>query len=261
MKQAVNRIQSQNTQQYSEEEYLNAKVERYNITPGNLNEIDGYNCEYCHNRGHIAILADGEMRTRECPQCSNIRKSIRFFNNSGLARCTFESFKTENEWQKNLLQAVQSYSANVNGKWLFIGGQSGSGKTHLCSAVLREFIFNYRKEVLLFEWAEKSKKMKQLINDPKYDTELYKYKSVPVLYIDDLFKVKRGETATAADINLAFEFLDYRYRNNLITIISSEFSIDDIITIDEATGSRIKHKAQEYALHIGKDRNKNYRLK
>ena len=46
MKQAVNRIQSQNTQQYSEEEYLNAKVERYNITPGNLNEIDGYNCEY-----------------------------------------------------------------------------------------------------------------------------------------------------------------------------------------------------------------------
>lgn len=261
MEQAKNRIQHPNTQPYSEEKYLQARCESYNSTPGNINEIDGYNCEYCHNKGHLAILVDEEMCTQECPKCANIRKSIRFFTRSGLAGCTFESFRIEHEWQKSLLQAVQNYLANVNGKWLFIGGQSGSGKTHLCSAVLHEFIFKDRKEALLFEWAEKSKKMKQLINDPKYDTEFNKYKSIPILYIDDLFKVKRGETATAADINLAFELLDYRYRNNLITIISSEFSIDDIITIDEATGSRIKHKAQEYALHIGKDRNKNYRLK
>ena len=167
----------------------------------------------------------------------------------------------ENEWQRNLLQTVRNYSANFGDKWLFIGGQSGSGKTHLCTAVLQELVFNHRKEILLFEWAEKSKKLKQLINDPKYDEELSRYKSVSVLYIDDLFKVKRGETATAADVNLAFELLDYRDRENLTTIISSEFSIDDIISIDEATGGRIKYRAQEYALHIGKDRGKNYRLK
>ena len=249
------------TQPYSEEEYLKSRCDSYNSTTGNLNEKDGFNCEFCRNKGHYMLTVDGELRSRPCPKCSNIRKSIHFLRKSGLSKCTFESFKTENEWQRNLLQTVRNYSANFVDKWLFIGGQSGSGKTHLCTAVLQELVFNHRKEILLFEWAEKSKKLKQLINDPKYDEELSRYKSVSVLYIDDLFKVKRGETATAADVNLAFELLDYRDRENLTTIISSEFSIDDIISIDEATGGRIKYRAQEYALHIGKDRGKNYRLK
>ena len=254
-------MQIPNIQPYSDEEYFNAKIKAYNSTSGKLNEFDGYNCEYCHNKGHIAISINGEMCSASCPQCANIRKCIKIFKKSGLSRYSFENYTTENEWQKKLLYAVQKYTADVNRKWLFIGGQSGSGKTHLCSAVLRVLIFNYKKETLLFEWAEKSKRLKQLANDPQYDDELNKYKVVPVLYIDDLFKSKRGETPTTADINLAFELVDYRYRNDLITIISSELSIDDIIVIDEATGSRIKHKAKEYALHISKDKNKNYRLK
>lgn len=261
MKQARNNIQTPNTQPFSDEQYLRAKCESYNSTQGNLNEIDGYNCEYCNNKGHVAIILNDEMCSQECPRCSNIRKSIRFFTQSGLVGCTFDNFKTNNQWQKNLLKISKDYAASIGEKWLFIGGQSGSGKTHLCTAVLRECIFTHRKAALLFEWAEKAKRMKQLINDPRYDSELGRYKNIPVLYIDDLFKVKKGETATAADINLAFELLDYRYRNNLTTIISSEFSVDDIISIDEATGGRIKHKAQEYVLYISRDRAKNYRLK
>lgn len=261
MKQARNIALNSGTQPCSEDKYLQDKVESYNCTDGNLNKIDGYNCDYCHNRGHMAVIVDGEMCTCECPKCSSIRKCIRFFSQSGLAGCKFENFKTECEWQKSLLKTVKDYSAHINEKWFFIGGQSGSGKTHLCTAIIQELIFNHQKEALLFEWAEKSKKLKQLINDQKYDMEINKYKTVTILYIDDLFKTKRGETATAADINLAFEIIDYRYRNNLITIISSEFSIDDIISIDEATGGRIKHKAQECVLYINKDKNKNYRLK
>ena len=46
-----------------------------------------------------------------------------------------------------------------------------------------------------------------------------------------------GKPITQGDINIAFEIINYRYINDLITIISSELLLDEIINIDEATGS------------------------
>ena len=100
-----------------------------------------------------------------------------------------------------------------------------------------------------------------MINDPAYSDKMSCYINADILYIDDFFKVKKGEYIKPADINLAFELIDYRYCNKLTTIISSEFSLDDIIAADEATGSRIKQMTGSYALNIRADRMKNYRLK
>ena len=91
-------------------------------------------------------------------------------------------------------------------------------------------------------------------------------KTVAVLYIDDFFKPSRDESGqkrppTAGDINIAFDILNYRYVNNLPTIISTERTIDELLDIDEAIGSRIYQRTKGYCFSFRENRSRNYRLK
>ena len=88
------------------------------------------------------------------------------------------------------------------------------------------------------------------MNDPAYESKVNEYKNTDVLYIDDLFKCKQNGTdeITNADIKLAFELTDYRARNGMITIISSNSNIEEIINADEALGSRIFDMSGEYCM-------------
>ena len=60
---------------------------------------------------------------------------------------------------------------------------------------------------------------------------------------------------------MAFEIIDHRERNNLITIISTEKTKNELLDIDEALGSRILDKARGYVLEVNRNRKKNYRLR
>lgn len=145
-----------------------------------------------------------------------------------------------------------------NGR-IFITGNSG--KSHICTAIAAYYI-KAGKEVRYMIWAEEAKRLKAIVNDSSYGEMIQRYKDVDVLYIDDFLKVKFGETPTAADINLAFEIINHRLlSNNKITIISSEKRLDEIMEYDEATMSRIYKETGAYKINIGKDINKNYRLK
>ena len=81
-------------------------------------------------------------------------------------------------------------------------------------------------------------------------------KQVEVLYIDELLK-KYNDT----DLKYIIEIINYRYTNNLKTIISSERTIDELLEIDEATFGRVIEKADKFIINIPKDKKKNYRLK
>ena len=92
-------------------------------------------------------------------------------------------------------------------------------------------------------WRDESVELKALVNyQEDYNERMQRLKTVKVLYIDDFFKSKN---VTDADINLAFELLNYRYNDSkLRTIISSEKSIEDILSYDEAVGSRIYERCK-----------------
>ena len=243
-------------------------AERRNRQKGNLDKIDGYNCELCLNRGEFAKVCeyDGiyEQRVVIC-SCMKIRKSIRTLKRSGLERViddfTLEKFKAEKPFQERMLNTAKSYLEKGEGKWLAFLGASGCGKTHLCSAVAIELI-KQGKEVKYMLWKDESRKIK---ND-NFDgdgTLIDYYKNVEVLYIDDLFKTGKSEGGlqkpTAGDINLAFEIINSRVAQKKVTIVSSESSIDDLFDIDEAVAGRIKQMCGEYCLNISKGEGKNYR--
>lgn len=235
-----------------------SSITRYNAQQGKL---DGYDCPKCLNKGNRLTIVNGRMLYEEC-ECLNVRRALRLIKDSGLGKsleqCTFANFSTSADWQRHMRDKAIEYVEHPDG-WFFIGGQVGSGKTHLCTAIVGELLKRGVAAKYCL-WRDESTRLKGFINEPDYDAEIKKYKLAECLYIDDLFKVKHGTTATAADINLAFEILNYRYINGLSTIISSEKTVREIIEIDEAVGSRIYEMSKGRALNLSADKNKNYRI-
>lgn len=257
------------------------QIDRLNEEPGELD--DGYDCKLCKNRGMIFHMTeekcpDGSTyygETSKPCQCVAIRANIRRMKKSGLEKivrdCTFEKYETPEEWQKSIKAAAEKFVAEVHelkNKWFFMGGAIGCGKTHLCTAISREFLLQ-GKEVRYMLWVDESKKIKACANDEAKRLQLIEpIKNAEVLYIDDLFKVPRDMSGnvmqypTAADLSLAYEIINYRAGNpDLITIISCEWYVSEIQMLDSGTGSRIYDKTKPNAINISRDEKRNYRIR
>ena len=237
------------------------KLEAANATTGKLGGLD---CQICHNRGYTYFMQhSGELVTREC-QCMPKRRNLLRIERSGLKDVldgyTFERYQTPHDWQRKAKLTAMKYAVESNGQWFCALGAVGSGKSHLCTAICGKLL-DAGFEVRYMLWRDDSRKIKAVVNDAEeYERLAEPLKTVQVLYIDDFFKSGEGNI-TAGDINLAFEILNARYiRKNLVTIISSEHSLEKVLDIDEAIGSRIREKSKGFCLHFeGSD--KNWRLR
>ena len=248
------------------------KCEIENNREGNLHEIDGYNCSICKNKGYIVKpdLYLNDYTEIQCTcKCQKARKTIRAMKRSGLEdvvyEYTFDRYFVTDAWQKVVKSTAQRYLEANNENWFFFGGATGSGKSHICTAIAVQLI-KREKEVKYMLWRDEASKLKAKANDICYGDEIKEYKEVDVLYIDDLFKTGKSDgqafqRPTQGDINLAFEIINSRYVQKKITIISSECTLDDLLMIDDAVAGRIKQKCGEFCISIAPDRAKNYRLK
>lgn len=237
------------------------RARAYNKRQGDLKGID---CPICKNKGYIAVFENDVEFMREC-SCMKPRRSISRMEKSGLSsqlgKCTFDNYIASEEWQKRSKATALKF-LNSNGEWFYAGGQSGAGKTHLCTAIVGEML-KQGKSAKYMLWRDEIVKLKANVNDDiAYSRQMDELKSADVLYIDDFFKVVGGNKPTGGDINIAFELLNFRYNDSkLITIISSELITDEIIDIDEAIAGRIISKSKGYCINLLKNRDRNYRLK
>lgn len=273
------------------EEYARAQCEAYNRTPGHLKdgytistiqsdntfiEGDGYDCPLCMNRGdtlHYWENVAGCFQQYMVPcQCMEVRRSIWRIKQSGLEKSirenTFKRFEVKEKWQQMMVDLAHRYLEEgvKDGRWLYFGGQPGSGKTHICTAVAGQLLYKHQMPVTYAVWPQISKKLKAIVNEAEeYEEEVGKLQQVKVLYFDDFFKPVTDSTGkrqppTPADMKLAFEILNYRYINKLPTILSGEWYINELADMDEATASRIAERCGDFAMMIGRDRSRNHRF-
>lgn len=255
----------QSAPQYDPIAFGKMKADTINRTPG---ELSGYDCPKCLNRGNIAIPKDdGGISVREC-DCMKIRRCVWEMEKSGLKNIirekTFDAFTATDEWQKAIKAGAMAYADKPSG-WLLFCGQPGSGKTHLCTAVCRHRLLA-GDEVRYMPWRDKIAEIKAMSLDNERRAEILQgFKTAQILYIDDLFKVGRaadGSTnPTGADVGLAFEIINHRYINHLPTIVSTEKTPQELVEIDEATGSRVIEMSGDNVYSIGRDTKRNYRLR
>lgn len=220
------------------------------------NTMSEHGCDICGGLGYtVRRTESGELVSKTC-KCEIIRRNRLRMERSGLLglldSCTFESFQTQEYWQQAAKQAAEKYLTDWKGKWFFIGGSPGTGKTHLCTAICAK-LMDGGIPVRYVQWRGNIPAIKAKVNDAEaYAEAMHPLKTVRALYIDDFLK----GGVTDADKNIAFDLLNARYINpDAITIISTELTIDRILSWDEAIGSRINQRAKDYMLNIGKKQN------
>lgn len=209
------------------------RVEAYNAVS---EEPNGYNCPICKNKLYINKIAeDGLDDYFVSCECVPIRQALK--KQTGLdvilAKYSFANYKCKEVWQTKIRDNALKYADNPQG-WFFVGGNVGSGKTHIAVAILGRMHEN-KKKIEYCNWREMSTILKASVNTEVYQNLTYPYKAQNLLLIDDFLK---GD-ATPADIKLAYEILNFRYNQGYPTILTSEHSIGDILEVDEAIGSRI----------------------
>ena len=233
--------------------------------------IEGYHCSICNNKLYIQdLIWDNEKNMfvvydRQC-ECRKVRISLQLIKKSGLERTirdyTFDKFTTKEKWQKEIKEKALDFVKNgiKQEKWFMLSGNSGSGKSHCCTAIVRELLY-MAIPCRYMVWDSEITELNAIVNDPIFSTRMNELRKINVLYIDDLFKpVSLNIQPTQGELRRAKDLIDYRYRNKLTTIISTEISIEDICAIDEAIGGRIYEMCKDYYIHIsGTD--KNYRLR
>ena len=230
-----------------------SKADALNATLGNIDD-----CPVCHGKGYIAREDEkGRLVCGEC-ECMVRRRTMRRIERSGLsgllAEYTFDAYHTQEMWQRRAKDIALKYLQS-NNAWFYIAGTPGTGKTHLCTAICGELI-NTGHEVRYMLWRREAPRLKALVNErEEYESLMRKYSTTPVLYIDDFLKGK----VTDGDLNIAFELLNDRYNSrHTMTIISSELSINDVLELDEAVGSRIYQRSKGYCITTP---NSNWRLR
>lgn len=260
------------------QEYEQKRADMYNQSSGNMNDQDGYDCALCKNKGFSAEVVQntqfGYYSQVLVPcKCQRIRNNIRKLNNSGLKdvarRYTFDKYETPDEWQKRVKSAAKRFCEDDEHTWFYIAGNSGSGKSHICTAIAVHYI-RQGFDTHYMKWRDEIAQLKALVTDPEeYAKRMKELKEIPVLYIDDFFKNAKGADGksvlpTAADVNIAFEIINHRYNSpQLITIISSERTLTELMDIDEATAGRIVERSKEggYCLNMKRDASRNWRLR
>ena len=252
-------------QSYDPAAHARLLVDSYNASTGDLPHLD---CPKCRNKGVIAHVRGDNSRYFVPCACMKTRDAIARMERSGLKNSirelTFEKFEARENWQKQLKAGTMAYAGNPEG-WLILCGQSGCGKTHLCTAICRERLLR-GEDVHYMSWREDITRLKALRgDDPEREALLHRLKTAGLLYIDDLFKSGSPDGSlakpTAADINLAFEILNHRYCARLKTIFSTQLQIHELIDIDEATCGRIVELCGQHVYAVREMRERNYRLR
>ncbi len=140
---------------------------------------------------------------------------------------TFKTFNPRVPGVQEAYEECVAYARNPDG-WLLLAGPSGTGKTHLATAIANQ-------------WAEKAKVLVYSIPDmldylrstPDYYKVFNQIKETDMLVLDDL-GVQQGSTWVSEKL---FQLLNYRYNLGMPTVIISDPK--GLQSIDERIRSRL----------------------
>lgn len=245
----------------SPHEYALKQCEWYNESQGNL---DGIDCPQCKNRGYFQILDNEDNPVmREC-QCMAVRKYVKMMKNSGLGdlyeKCTFDAYEVNTDWQKTCKVLAIRYAQTDGNGWLLFSGQSGTGKTHLCTAICSELAKRGRG-IRYIQWKrlfDKLVQTKYKLNEQ--EALISEAINADVLYLDDFLKMPKNAPPTGEMLSFALEIIDARYKADKKTILSTEFMQEEIIRFDEALGGRINEKSKSGKIQVRREAGRNYRM-
>jgi DNA replication protein DnaC len=230
-------------------------------------KVSSYKCDNCRDMGLIFIPQEGMAPLARRCECMELKKVRNQWSSAGIepdkTNQTFSNFEVWNESSRRARDTASAYYMHFNNirssrkNSILLCGQVGSGKTHLAVALALNLLKKNIK-VMYMPYRDIITRLKQnMLDEEYYRKTISTYQTCEILLIDDLYKGRINDS----DINIIFEILNYRYLNYLPVIISTEFTVERLLSFDEAIGSRIYEMCKDYTVEINISRENNYRLK
>lgn len=218
---------------------------------------------YCRDKEWILDADSNSARPCKCREAKQYRRILQA---SGISEAflkkTFKNFIPKHQSTAAAKQMAIDYVkefdkiSNTEENSIAFLGQVGSGKTHLSIAIANE-LMKRGIGVRYMQYREDIMKIKQsAVDEIAYTREINKYKNDTVLLIDDLYKGavyknRMGyEAVNEADLRAMFEIINYRYLKKAPMIISSEYTVDQLLDFDEAIGSRIIERCKGHIIEL-----------
>lgn len=239
----------------------------YNDSEGKNKE---FGCEKCKHRGYFMRLdEDGFDIKVEC-ECLKMIHAAEKLEQFGIApeklrQYTFDSYEMHDDFCERALAESKKYAADNTTSWLFMSGQNGSGKTHLCISVCRELLVRgYDVQYLI--WPDFEKRfVASRFKEEAYTNLLRMVREPQVLYIDDLLKTPMQNNThvqpSAQELRDTFEIINQRYYSGKRTIITTEWMSDELYRMDAALGGRIDEMSRNCKIQIEFKEGRDYRKK
>ena len=147
------------------------------------------------------------------------------------------------------------------GRVVYIGGQVGAGKTHICTAIANRLLLQ-GKGVRYMIWTEEATKLKALKTDDETMHANQPMENGRGAVYRRFSENQKRRTADRWGHQSCVEIINARYNNRALrTIFSGERGLNEIMELDEAMGSRIYQRCGKYKLKIGWGEGRNYRTR
>ena len=248
----------------SDEEFRQFTVDCYNESAGDLDKEDGIQCVICNNKGWVQVINESYTPLRHC-QCWERRERFKKAKQSGLGKYlkkTVDDYETlDVEWRERCKRMVEGYLErhSHDNVWFMACGQNGSGKTLLGSIIANTLLTKKGRDVTYAVWTDFIGEVKRDMMGEKTNevsSRMKEVKTADVLFLDEVFK-----EFNVTDKRYLAEIINYRYTNDLKTIITSEKLLTELLDIDEATFGRAVELCAGFMINIPRDRKKDWRLR
>ena len=153
--------------------------------------------------------------------------SVRDFDESWLS---FDIKKLDKTTQR--VEVIQKFNSIMNGElensWIYISGEAGTGRTFVAANLAIEVAKKEKGPVAFIDVPYRFKELQGTKDNDAFNRLIEKYSQVPVLVLDDLGNEYKSDFVRES---ILFPILSNRSKAHLLTIITSDFGINDFSTM------------------------------
>lgn len=192
------------------------------------------------------VYQDGVI-SRELVPCKEYLKHIKF-RNQFLVRDFDDEWLTSDirridktEGRRTAIERYNEIFKTGSGEWLYLWGEAGSGRTFLAANIALDIAKKEKGPIAFIDVPTRFKEIASKKDNDQFNALIDKYSSVPVLILDDFGNEYKSDFIRES---ILFSILNSRSKAHLFTIITSDFDINDAMTM-YLTGQASKPKVEQ----------------